>query len=146
MGIIQDKIDQMTTFDENIEVIIMDLARQFEAEILDMNTDEQLLDEGIGSDDKKIVPIYRPKTITIKKQKGQTTKHVTLKDTGDFHRSFFINWSDTHFTISADDVKTLKLEKKYGVQMYGLTPESLDKLAELIRPGLINEFKNHVLQ
>ena len=113
---------------------------EFKAEIIDMNTDDQLLDKGSLSSGSAVVPGYRPLTIQIKGVKGQETRHVTLKDTGDFHGSFFINRGENWFTLSADDPKAQSLERKYSAEIYGLTEGSVANLVELIRDPLLNTF------
>ena len=48
---------------------------------------------------------YSPYTVMLKKEKGQITDHVTLKDTGEFYRSFKTYWDKSEIVITADTIK-----------------------------------------
>ena len=73
---------------------------------------------------ENITPSYKPYTVMVKEQKGQPTDRVTLKDTGDFHRSIKFEVSKTITQLTATDDKTAKLEAKYA-NILGLS-ESTD--------------------
>ena len=49
---------------------------------------------------------YSTFTIAEKKKKGQETKHVTLKDTGEFHKSFKVKHEGKGFAIEGDEDKS----------------------------------------
>lgn len=114
------------------------------AEICDMNTEQQLYERGenaLGVSISDYMP-YAPLTIDIKTMKGQPTDRVTLRDTGDFHESFFIRADNNGFTIDATDWKREKLVNKYGRQIFGLTDENKTYLAkEILLPELIKKTK-----
>jgi hypothetical protein len=85
---------------------------------------------------------YQPKTIEIKQIKGQPYNRVTLRDEGDFHSSFYVDFSNQGFEIKASDEKTEHLVNKYGRQILGLTDENAFELAsEYIQPDLITRIK-----
>ena len=91
-----------------------------------MNADQQLYEQGVNA---YAVPImdykpYTPTTIFLKEQKHQPTDRVTLRDTGAFHRSFYVDANDKEFVIRATDEKTPSLVRKYGREIMGLTPEN----------------------
>lgn len=75
--------------------------------------------EGVNSDGKERPP-YSPYTVAIKIRKGQRYDVVTLKDTGDFYKSLFIDVREDTFVISAHDPKTLKIVDRYGDIVFGL--------------------------
>lgn len=141
-NIIQEKIEALRRFEKEHESIVIQLAANYEAEILDMNTDQ--LEKGIEATGNPVSPPYRPLTISIKQQKGQPTDRVTLKDEGDFHDSFFLVLNQTSFAIYAKDEKTARIERKYGRDIFGLTDENLQSLIEMIKPDLIDTLKSMI--
>ena len=67
---------------------------------------------------------------------------MTLRDTGEFQESFYVEATDTQFVVKAADWKTEKLIKKYGRQILGLTRENLQELIwQYIYPELLNKTK-----
>ena len=127
--------------------LIQDIIWKNEAYIVDMNAEEQLFEQGInrlGVDISDYAP-YSPVTIEIKRLKGQPTNRVTLRDEGDFERSFFLEVGDKQFEIKASDFKTEDLVKKYGEQILGLTDENIATLIwQYIYPDLIGEAKKQI--
>ena len=80
---------------------------------------------------------YAPKTITIKKDKGQPYDRVTLKDTGDFYAGFHLDADNTGFRISSTDWKTEELLERWG-NVFGLTEENRLRISwSLFFPFLI---------
>lgn len=101
--------------------------------IIELNTIDQLYDEGI---DSKSISLgnYAPFTIREKISKGQPTDRVTLKDTGDFYKSFDVKvLGNGDVEIVADTIKygfdgAMDLTDIYGDDILGLSADSLDKL------------------
>jgi len=89
----------------------------------------QLID-GQNIDTSNIEPAYSRTTVSIKKSKRQISDRVTLKDTGDFYKSFTLKTNNDSFVISATDSKTNKLQKKYGNKILGLSEENKALFAE----------------
>lgn len=89
---------------------------------IDLNQGQ--LNEGQNIDKSDIIPEYSRTTISIKKSKNQISDRVTLRDTGDFYKSFKLKAENDSFSISATDSKTNKLQKKYGTKILGLSEES----------------------
>ena len=120
--------------------ITIQVAKNYEAEMEDLVTEDQLF-EGVDNMGQPIRPAYAPFTIEIKRIEGQPTDRVTLKDTGDFHRSIDVRFgsgtSEHAFVFYATDEKFLKIEKKYGKNLLGLNEESLKEFNEIIRDELI---------
>lgn len=100
---------------------------------------------GIRGDGRKIEPPYTPFTQSIKREKGQPTDRVTLKDTGDFHESIFSD--DDRFPVLFDfrDWKRNKLFEKYGEEISELTKESKDELSEELKDEITTEFKKQIV-
>jgi hypothetical protein len=92
---------------------------------------------------------YSINTTKIKKGKGQKTNNVTLKDTGDFHKSFDVKVSDDGFEIIADmwkDDKPIsdnfrrmyRYEFEFENDITSLQPKELWKLLnKIVLPELI---------
>lgn len=150
MNIIADLYKRVVIFNEGlvsgmyIQRIIMDN----EAYIVDLNAQDQLYEEGINRLGVSIMDYapYRPLTIAIKEQKGQPTNRVTLRDTGDFENSFYLEVGDKQFEIKASDWKTESLIKKYGRQILGLTDENISSLIwDYIYPDLMKKAREIIL-
>lgn len=120
--------------------IVRNIIKENEAYIVDMNSEEQLYEQGVNRLGVSIADYapYSPLTIAIKKSKGQPTNRVTLCDEGDFHASFYIEADNTRFEIKAHDEKTEWLIKKYGRQILGLTDEHI---ADLIKYYILPDIK-----
>jgi hypothetical protein len=150
MNIIADLYKRVVIFNEGlvsgmyIQRIIMDN----EAYIVDLNAQDQLYEEGINRLGVSIMDYapYRPLTIAIKEQKGQPTNRVTLRDTGDFESSFYLEVNDKQFEVKASDWKTEALIKKYGRQILGLTDENISSLIwDYIYPDLMEKAREVIL-
>lgn len=118
-----------------------------EAIIIDMNVEDQLFEKGITSKNVRIDSYapYSPLTLAIKRVKNQPTSRVTLRDEGDFHSSFYIEFTEDSFTIKASDEKAEYLEFAYGSDIFGLTPENKEELSEYyLRPALLAKLKEHL--
>jgi hypothetical protein len=141
---IADKIKALSDWQKEAGRHVIEEAKAFEAIILDWNTEEQLYLKGQDSEGAAIEPPYRAFTIQIKRMKGQPTDRVTLKDTGDFHRSFFIHWAALEFRIMARDAKVGKLTRKYGQEIFGLDDDGQDELTGLLKEPLIENLKRAI--
>ena len=118
------------------DVLVLKAVQMNEAAILDLVTEDQLSGKRIRSNSSPIRPEYTTYTKKLKKAAGQITSHVTLKDTGDFHDSIFIQYGNDDFEIAASDSKTSKLITKYGAAILGLTEDNTDRTAQIIEPDL----------
>lgn len=139
-------IDQIRQLRNNVEQwqtslpdVVLESVKDNEGQIIELNTDEQLFLQGIDSEGQAITPGYTPFTVSIKRGKGQPTDHVTLRDTGDFHRSFKISYGTDAFAIYADDPKAQKLENKYGAEIFGLTDENVDETIEITKEDIFEK-------
>jgi hypothetical protein len=144
MKALQDLIDKLKGFERELFEAIELTLRENEHIITEMNSEDQLYEQGIdrfGTSIASYAP-YSPITIEIKKAKGQPTGRVTLRDEGDFHLSFYIDFSKDGFEIKAGNWKTDSLVKGYGEGILGLTDENFKDLADnYIAPEIINVFK-----
>lgn len=110
--------------------IMQHIIGNYEDEICKMNADRQLYEQGRNAYGVPIMDYrpYTPTTIFIKEQKHQPTDRVTLRDTGAFQRSFYVEADDKQFVIRASDDKAPSLIRKYGPEIMGLTPENKTEL------------------
>lgn len=137
----EQKIKALEAFLANEEQQVLDLVRDDETLVLDLNRDQQLFDEGKDSTGKDIRPRYTPFTVAIKRSKGQPTDRVTLKDTGRFHASFRIIYGSDNFELIALDSKTNRLKAKYGDKILGITDPNLQTLIDIFKPELIQKLR-----
>lgn len=112
--------------------------------IEDMNAHDQLFEKGInanGVDISDYAP-YSPVTVEYKMAMGQPYDRVTLRDTGDFHHGFTVQYSPKAFSITSTDWKTQMLMKKYGRDIFGLTASNKQELTwEYVYPDLLDKIK-----
>ena len=113
----------------NFSDIILRSVKNNETLVLNYNTEDQLYVDGIDHDSDKLLG-YASVTKFLKKLKGQPTNRTTLRDTGDFHRSFKIKFGSDEFEIYATDSKSDELALKYGDDIFGLTDENLQDLID----------------
>lgn len=151
MTIIDQLLQKVQTFYAGLTdgTYISEIIKEYEPEICDMNSENQLFVHGVNRVGVEIMDYmpYTPKTIEIKEIKGQPTNRVTLRDTGDFHASFRLIIENDKFTITADDFKTEGLIRKYGRQILGLTDSNAQELAHAyILPDLISKARQVILE
>jgi len=121
------------------DAIISNILRdaEFQRFIIDLNTEEQLFEQGIDSLGASLGD-YTDFTKTVKSIKGQRIDHITLEDTGEFHKSFAIKVQNGGFLITADGQKEdTNLLEEYGKEILGLTDENLQIVIDAIKEKLI---------
>lgn len=141
---LDDLISRLKNFEDEIIKVIEEVVRENDNIILDMNAEDQLFEKGITRKGVEIASFapYAPLTIEIKKMKGQPTSRVTLRDEGDFHHSFYIEYQSDGFRITASDWKTYDLKEKYGKDIFGLTDDNFHEFASsYVKPALEELFK-----
>lgn len=119
---------------------------QNQQEIVEANV-EQLYGYGINSLGIRIDTYqpYTPYTVRIKQEKGQPYDRVTLRDTGDFQKSFGVVFDPVGFYITATDYKTQDLIDKYGEKIFGLTKENRQEIAiKYVLPVVTEEIKREI--
>ena len=127
--------------------IINSILRDKEVQnfIIKLNTEGQLF-KGIDSLGVKLSDIgggYSNVTLKMHPEKKRDT--VTLKDTGDFYKTFEVNVFSKGFEIEADTIKDEDdLEDRWGNNLKGLTSESRLLLVQKLRPLVVNEIKRQI--
>lgn len=138
-------VSNLEQFKRDVPKLVIDTVKYHEAEVSDLVTEEQLM-KGLDATGQPIEPAYSPFTVKIKRMKGQPADRVTLKDTGDFHRSVFVAGGGKSFAIGATDAKLAKLKRKYGNDILGLTKKSLNSTIDLIRQEFIDRAGKMILK
>lgn len=138
-------IDKFKKVGEELDTgeIAKKIVRNNDNILIDMNAQDQLYAKGVNRLGVRIDEYqpYRPLTIKVKIEKRQPYDRVTLKDTGEFYDSFYVETAEDRFYIKASDEKTNWLIKKYGAEIFGLTNDSL---AEFINDYVKDEAYNRV--
>lgn len=144
---IKQLINSVKEFNERLTNgdYISEVIKDNEVLIIELNTEEQLYEEGINILGVKIDDYapYQPETIYYKRERGQPTNRVTLRDEGDFHNSFYLEIGKEQFEIKASDEKTEQLKKKYG-KILGLTDENVNELRIYVLDFLLNKLNETV--
>lgn len=111
-------------------------------DIIDLNTEDQLYDKGVDANNISLgsysfVTAYHFKPIAAKAGRDGKISNITLKDSGDFYRSFrFINSKDG-FVIKANTMKEdTDLAKEFGSDILGLNNESKNIIVDWIKEPL----------
>lgn len=149
MGIIENLKDRVSLFNQRLTsgVYIQDIVADTESVIIDMNAESQLFEEGVTSKGVKISDYapYAQLTIEIKRTKGQPVDRVTLRDEGDFHKSFYLDFNNEQFEIKASNWKTEELIRQYGREILGLTDENIASLIwDYLYPDLLETTKREL--
>lgn len=133
-----------------------------EAVMLEKNRNEmialnksQLYIEGVDSEGDKIKTykavspnVYSQKTINIKKAKGEPFDRVTLFDTGDFYKTFYVKQLEDHYLIAGDARKEdgLISDNVNLTNIFGLTEQNKDKFIEINLKKSIFVFVNNFVK
>lgn len=111
---------------------------EFRKLIIDLNTIDQLYNQGVDSRGVSLGD-YTAYTKSLKQQKGERYDHITLKDTGEFYKSFRIIFTGDALQIVANPIKDdTNLFKEFGIDIVGLTEYSMSvvitKALQLVKP------------
>lgn len=137
MGVFSEWINEIGNVQRKINEIILEVVRDHEMEIIKLNVEDQLYDKGVDGNGNKLNPPYAESTKVRKRKKGQPTNRVTLKDSGEFYKGFYLWYEEDGFSIQVDDIKTKYLVNRYGKDIAGLDRESMDKMRRMIGEKII---------
>lgn len=142
MGILNDLLGRVKTFNEGLTggTYIAEIIERNDWQIIGWNADDQLYDKGITATGVSIWDYapYSPVTIQYKQEEGQPYDRVTLRDTGEFHQSFYLQIDNEKFAFDAEDWKTRDLLRLYGDEIMGLTDYNIQRLEdEILLPELM---------
>lgn len=137
-------IKKLKAFEEGIYPIIKEVVEEYDHILLDMNAQDQLFEKGINREGKSIAGYaggYSPITIEVKILKKQPTDRITLRDEGDFHSSFYIEFQPDGFEIKASDWKSEMLQSRWG-DVLGLTDDNFHEFnRDYVKPELSKYFE-----
>jgi len=113
-------------------------------EIIRLNTQEQLFDQGIDSQGRSLGD-YSNVSVEIY---GKPAGHIRLYDTGHYYDSHKVIVDKTGFNITADDVSIYDepLTQVWGEDIIGLTEENLNSLKEWILDNYLIYVKRELLR
>ena len=107
---------------------------KFKNEVLDFIRIDQLFEQGVN-EDNEVIGTYSLRTqMEFNPEKVANTPY-TLKDTGDFYRSFMLEVVPDGIIINADGIKDdgTDLLQRFTDKILGLTDESKIKLIEKVK-------------
>lgn len=150
MGALNKLLKKVKTVERGLSdnIFLKDILEERETEIVELNTQEQLYEKGenaLGISIADYEP-YSDYTLDLKAIKGQPTDRVTLRDEGDFHRSFGLELLDDRVQFYASDWKTIELIKRYG-EIMGLNEQNLKYITkELVQPDMMKIIQKILIQ
>lgn len=148
---LNDKVQALKMNEVLHEIIDQD---NIKAEIVDLNTQKQLFNEGLQSDGT-INPDYSDTSVNVY---GKPPGPIKLFDTGDFYSTFKIQNNEDNFTIEANTLKdisdkvtmnqmndnvTVDLLARFPKAL-GLTDESKGALITTIKPIFVGNIKSKI--
>lgn len=141
-------LSAVETVERNLDdgVYVRKSLEKNKKKIVELNV-EQLYEYGVNSLGIRIDTYrpYSPYTVKVKSQKGQPYDRVTLRDTGEFHRSFEVEFGPDSFYITATDWKVQDLVEKYGGRIFGLIGENKKELSEqYVVPETLKEIRQEI--
>lgn len=150
LGALKSLVKNTRKLDENRFVNSALSNSQIQYDILELNRQDQLYEQGITADGKSMGD-YAPFTLRYKIEEagkmGRDTRtdHITLKDTGEFYSTFRFKKGKDEFIIAADTIKdgTDLIEREGNI--LGLTNENKAVVAGWIKPDIISQTRK-VLQ
>lgn len=141
-----DNVKNLTSEKILIQILVDKNIQNF---IIDLNRIDQLFNYGTDANGE-FLGYYSEATELINRGLGNnktTADHITLKDTGDFYKSFFVRIYIDGFTIVANSIKDeTDLTLVYGKDIIGLSDNSKHELYKEIKPSIISFVKKEILK
>lgn len=141
-SIIRQVKDTLGEIKKEIFPTMQDVFTRAQDLIKDIQTQDQLFDEGIKSTGISITPLYAESTKKRKTKLGQPTDRVTLKDTGDYYDSITVEAKTDRLIIMTNITYASFLTARYGDDVLGLTVENM---TEIVNQLLIPEIEKRTL-
>lgn len=127
MGALREHIKRLRSITiHQQEADILNIVKANEPTAVDLNLSQLLA--GRDSNGEMLFPPYSEPYARYKDLLGMPSDRVTLKLSGDFHNSFFMNADKWPVFFDATDPKTDKLKQNYGGEIFGLDQQSLEDL------------------
>jgi hypothetical protein len=124
--------------------LVVQAALKHEAEIVDLNTSQ--LEKGKLSTGANIDPKYSSKLYTgFKKSIGSKVAPIPdLKVEGNYYSGKYLEGKGEFLIFGSKDSKADKLEKKYSVDIEGLTDANWSNSIEIFSDDLIDLINEHI--
>lgn len=128
----------------NLDVIVRAAISETAEEYAELNREQWA--EGRASDGGSITPsTYTPEYEKTKSKEGLQTAFVDLYRTGGFYRGYTLQPDNQKILLSSDVDYEKYISKKYGPEIYGLTPENIDRYREIVRPVIMELVKQQMV-
>lgn len=113
---------------------------KFKTKVLDFVRIDQLFEQGVNEDDQ-VIGTYSIITETVYNPEKVAGTPYTLKDTGDFYKSFMMQVLPDGIIINADGIKDdgTDLLERFTNKILGLTDESKIKLIKELKEKYYTE-------
>lgn len=138
---------RLRKYKDSLSDILEEVIRDNENIIISAVVDDQLFRRGVNGNEIKIWSYapYKPRTVSLKKQKGQPSTRVTLRDTGKFHKSVYLVYDGNGFYLTSQDKKVKALRKKYGDEIFKVSNKNLTRILNVhIKRELQKRLKQHI--
>lgn len=131
MSTISEYIRKLDNFARNVDIHIEDIILKHDGKLL-ATVKLRLYNKSLDAN-YNFLGIYSPFTKDKKKSKGQISNRVTLRDTGSWYGSMFIDFVNQEIIVdSTEDTKTNKLMDIYGEAILGLTEQETSDFVDTI--------------
>ncbi len=93
----------------------------------------------LGEDSEGVsLGTYAPTTVMIKQAQGVPTDRITLRDTGDFYKSFTVNYLNNEIVLDADGQKDdTNLFEEYGEDILGLNDANMSIFVDEVKKNIV---------
>ena len=140
MGKIEDKIRAIEQIGNSLHTMTRAIVGN-NVVFLTWAVGEQMYEKGKDGYGKSLGR-YSPYTVKKKKSKGQRYDHITLRDTGAFHKELQAVLDDDGFSLYSRDGKSEKwIIPRWGESIFRPDDETLDMLKDEIRQQLTQTIK-----
>ena len=137
---LQSKMNRMK-INEN-KAFIFSITNDTKDEIIRLNTEDQLFEEGIDSMGDTLGDYSDVSVEVYGKRRG----HIQLYETGEFYNSFVIKVDKKGIDIIADTQKESQdLAQSFGIEILGLTTENTAYLKDFILEGYWEYVRQQIL-
>ena len=135
----------LKAINDGLPNLIREVVKANENIIVEYVSEDQLFEEGKDGNGLLLsdsLP-YAPYTVSIKRAKGQPIDRVTLRDTEDFHRSFYLEYGSDYVEVKASDWKYRLLASDYGEEILKVAEENVhDLLMFYVLPFIVNKLRS----
>lgn len=142
MATIDEYIRSLTQIADNMDQVVRTIVLKHEGQLLKtikLRLFQKSLDANL-----KWLGTYSPVTKARKKAKGQISNRVTLRDTGRWYASMFIDFKNSEIIVDATDVKTGELEDMFGEAILGLAEFEKEHFVDSVLDPEIDKILNNL--